>query len=267
MNTTTLTPPNTSSHYCLGDAIASEWTKLTSVRSAKWTLLAFSVLTVAIGAAAAAATGAAYHSMSADGRAAFDPTNVALAGLALGELAMGVLGVLMMSGEYSSGTVRSTFAAIPNRPMVLAAKAIVLGGVAVVLGEAVTFVTFLAGQALIGPAPRAALSDPRVLRAVVGSGAFLGLIGLFGVGLGTIIRHSAGAIGAFVGIVLVLPVVVAGLPGHIGRFTPEGILSSSVAAVRPQTGWLSPWVGLALMALYATVALGIGAVALARRDV
>lgn len=266
----TTTPPSPSSHYRLGDAIASEWTKATSVRSARWTLVAFSLGTVAIGVAVSAVTGAGYHSVSPTDRASFDSTNQTLAGLALGELVMGVLGVLMMSGEYSSGTIRSTFAAIPNRPMVLAAKATVVGGLAVVVGGLVTFITFItfvAGQAFMAPAQRSSLSDPTVLRALVGSALFLGLIAMFAVGVGTIIRHSAGAIGAFMGVVLVLPFVVVALPGNGVRFTPEGILSSSVAAVRPEPHALNPWVGLAMMALYAAVALVLGAVALVRRDV
>ena len=213
--------------------MASEWTKLRSVRSTKSTMAAFIVVTVAVGAVVSAVAGPHWTHLSAADRANFDPVNVSLAGLAFGELAIGVLGVLAMTGEYSSGTIRSTLAATPNRPLVLAAKATVFAAVALVVGEAVTVATFLAGQALMGPAPHAALTQPSVLRAVALSGAFLPLIGLFGLGLGAIIRHSAGAIAAFAAVVLVLPIALQAFPGHLTKFTPEGMLSSSIAAVRP----------------------------------
>ena len=141
------------------------------------------------------------------------------------QLAIGVLGVLVMSAEYGTGTIRATFSAAPRRPLVLAAKGIVFGVVALVVAEIVAFVSFLVGQALLSaPATHATLSTPGALRAVVGTGLYLGVIGLFALGLATIIRHTAGAISAFVGILLVLPIIVEALPNSlqfdIRRFLP-----------------------------------------------
>jgi ABC-2 type transport system permease protein len=208
--TTTVLPTTTSpapprpmaaGRYRFADIARSELTKFTSVRSGRWTLAAFAVLTLGLGVLVSHLTGAHYNRMDAADRALWDPTNQSLAGLAIGELALGILGVLVMSGEYGTGAIRSTLAAVPRRPLLLATKAAVFGAVALVVGEVVTFVTFLAGQAVMGP-HHTTLGQPGVLRAVVLSGAYLALIGLFGLGLGTIIRHSAGAIATFVGIVL-----------------------------------------------------------------
>jgi ABC-2 type transport system permease protein len=179
---------------------------------------------------------------------------------------MGVLGVVAITGEYSSGAIRSTLVAVPQRPLVLAAKALVYGSMAVVVGEAVTLVTFLAGQAAMDPAHRATLGQPGVASAVILSGLFLPLIGLFGLGIGTIVRNTAAAVGIFAALVLVLPVALAPFGDQIERFAPELILKNSVAAVVPQAGYLTPWAGFGVMAAYAMLALLVGSVVIARRD-
>jgi ABC-2 type transport system permease protein len=265
---TAITTPSRRSadHYRLADIARSEWTKFISVSSSRWILAAFIVLTVGFGVVVSAVSGSHWPTKSAHARAIWDPTNMSLAGLAVGTLLLPVLGVLLMSGEYSSGSIRSTLAAVPKRPLVLAAKATVFGTAALAVGEAVTLVTFLAGQAVIGPAPHASLGQPGVLRAVALSGAFLALMGLFGLGLGTVIRHSAAAIATYAGLVLLLPIVLLALPGNAWRFGPEIILGNSVGAVRILPGFLSPWAGFAAMALYAGAALVAGGVLLVRRD-
>jgi ABC-2 type transport system permease protein len=238
----------------LRNVMASEWIKLASVRSYRWTLAAFAVFTVTLGVIA-----------SATGKPR-DPTNQSLAGLAFGESAIGVLGVLAITGEYSSGAIRSTLVAVPHRPLILAAKALVYGAMAIVVSEAVTLVTFLAGQAAMDHAHRATLVQPGVASAVILSGLFLPLIGLFGLGLGAIVRNTAAGVGLFAALVLVLPVALAPFGDQVGRFAPELILKSSVAAVVPQAGFLSPWVGFGVMAAYAALALLAGLVVFARRD-
>ncbi len=146
--------------------------------------------------------------MSAAGRASFDPTNDAFLGLVLGQLLLGVLGVLAITTEFSSGMIRATFAAAPRRPLVLAAKAAVLGAVTLAAGEISAFAAFFAGQAMLkAPAPHATLGQPGVLRAVLMAGAYPALIALISLGIGAIIRHTAGAICALVGVVFVLPLL------------------------------------------------------------
>ncbi len=259
-------------HYRLAGVLRSEWTKLRTVRTAQWTCLGFAAVTVAVGVVMSGVE-ASRWSRDPAARAGFDPVNASLtAALTVGELAAGLLGVLCMTDEYSSGMIRSSLAAVPSRPRLLTAKALVLALVTLLAGEAVTFATFLAGQAVLrsGKAPSAALGEPGVLRAVPLAGAYLALLGLFGLGLGTIIRSSAGAVAAYAAIVLVLPLILAAFPGHVARFTPGTMLTSSVAAVVSEAAGshaLPPgWDGFWLMAAYSAIALAAGGVLFSRRD-
>src|SRR5205085_951053 len=183
-------------------------------------------------------------------------TNNALGGVSAGLLLTGVLGVLMMTSEFTSGMIRATLAAAPKRPLMLAAKAAVFGGVALVLGEATSFIAFFAGGAALRhgiPAPT--LSQPGVLRAVLLSGASFCLIGLLGMGLGAIIRHTAAAVGVMVGGVYVAAQAVAAFAHQLLPYLPVPIVANSLSASRAMTGDmpapLSPWAGLGLLCLYA----------------
>jgi ABC-type transport system involved in multi-copper enzyme maturation permease subunit len=214
--------------YGISGLMRAEWTKLRTVRSTIWTLALTVVLGIGISALATAETRAHWATMSLANRSGFDPASTSLIGVFLGQFTLGVLGVLAMSGEYGSGTIRATFSAAPRRPLALGAKAAVFGLLALVVAEVVAFASFLLGQALLtAPATHATLGTPGALRQVVGSGLYLCVIGLLGLGLATIIRHTAGAISAFVGILLVLPIIVAALPASIQtdvqRFLPAHI--------------------------------------------
>jgi ABC-2 type transport system permease protein len=249
-------------HYRFRHAARMEWVKLRSLRSTWWTL----AVTVAAAAGIAVAVGANTED------AAGDLTNNALAGISVGLLLTGILGVLTATSEHSSGTIRSTLAAIPNRPLVLAAKAAVLGALALAAGEAAAFVSFFAGGAALsstiaGPA----LGQPGVLRAVVLGGAGYCLIGLLGLGLGAVVRHTPVAVGLLVGGVYVVAQLVAGLAPVLMPYLPIAVVANSLTAVEPGTAigdvrFLSPWAGLGVLALYAAVALGAGAWLLAQRD-
>jgi hypothetical protein len=243
--------------------VRSELTKLGSVRSTVWTLLALVVGSVVV---TALATASVHHHGRSGG---FDPTNMSLTGLAPGSLVIGILGVLAITGEYGTGTIRSSLAATPRRPLLLGAKAMVIGGISLVVGELLSFACFFIGQSILsGHAPTAHIGQAGVWHSVLMSGAYLALLGLFALGLGTVIRHTAGAVAAFVGCTLLLPILLQPLTAHgnPARFAPEAIFSNSVAAVVPQSGQLSPAVGFLMMALYCAVALGLGAALLARRD-
>jgi ABC-2 type transport system permease protein len=266
-------PTGGTGHIRIPSVIRSEWIKLRTVRSTWWTLGVMALLTVGIAAIAGATIPSRWTSMSLGERLTFDPTSVSLRGLLFSELVVGVLGVLVMSAEYGTGTIRATLAAVPNRPLVLAAKAGVFAVVALVVGEILSFAAFLLGQSLlVSPATHATLGQPGVLRAVVGGGLVIGVLGLFALGLATIIRHTAGAITAFVGSLLVLPIVTEALPSSInrpiGKFLPFNI-SDAMTSVRPSIGpatSFSPWAGFALLCLYAAAALGFGAWLMTRRD-
>jgi ABC-2 type transport system permease protein len=243
-----------------------EWIKLRSLRSTWWTL--------AISAAGAVAIGVAVGLNTTNGTE--DLTNNALAGLIPALLVSGVLGVLLMTSEYSSGMIRSTLAASPRRPLLLAAKAAVFGAVALAFGEASSFIAFFAGGAALRHGVAApTLSQPGVLRAVVLGGAGFCLLGLIGLGLGAIIRHSAAAIAVYVGCLFVLPTFVGNVVHQVGVYLPIIIVANSLTTAQSEackpgaadcTPFLSAWAGLGVLALYAAVALAAGGWLFARRD-
>jgi ABC-2 type transport system permease protein len=273
LSTSTPIPPGR--YNALGQ-LRSEWTKMRSVRSTTWTLVVTVLAVVGIGAIATAVTAARWQNGGFTDRIGFDPTARSLAGLFLGQITIGVLGVLVMSAEYGTGTIRATFAAVPNRPLVLVCKAAVFGAVALVTSEILTFAAFWLGQALLkGSTPYATLGQPGVLRAVAGAGLVLTVIGLFGLGLATIIRHTAGAISAFVAILLVVPLILQAFPVSVQhtliKYMPL-VIAENMAATRPTINdfggatLLSPWTGFALLCAYAGASLVVGGILLVRRD-
>jgi hypothetical protein len=248
-----------------------EWAKLRTLRSTAWILLILAAGMIGLAILVLSQDSSHWAQMSAANRASFDPTETGFVGLALGQLAMGVLGVLVITSEYSSGMIRATFGAIPRRGEVVAAKAAVLGALVLAAGEVLAFAAFLAGQSVLtAPAPHATLGQPGVLRAVLMAGAYPGLIALIGLGLGAIIRRTAAATGALVGAVFVLPALSLALPTtvmhSIVKFLPEVIAENSLTAVKPVAYSLSPWAGLGMLGLYAIAALGTGGALMARRD-
>jgi ABC-2 type transport system permease protein len=244
--------------YGFWNVAAMEWIKLRSLRSVRWALIGGMAATVALGAISG------YNTRSVTG----DPTSNVLAGVILGQVITGVLGVLAITSEYSSGMIRVTFAAVPRRPLVLAAKAFVWGLVCLVAGEAAVFASFVLGIAVLrSSVPHPSLGDPAVLRAVVMTGAYLALTGLTGLGVGAIIRHSAAAAATLVGGLFVLPLIIAAGRNGAARFMPELIAGNSLAAVKPVPGFTwSPWLELGIVAAYPLALLAAGGWLLARRD-
>lgn len=251
--------------YGFAHVARMEWIKLRSLRSTTYALLATAVGMIAIGIATMASTNAPANAAEA---VSFDPVNNVMAGVAVGQLIIGVLGVLMITAEHTSGSIRSTLAAVPDRRLLLAVKVSVLGLLALTVGQVVAFVTFFVGRAVLsGEVPPPSLSDGGVLRAVVLSGAYLPMIGLIGIGIGAITRHTASAIGALVGLLFVVPAVVAGSTGTtIAKFFPTMIAGNSLGVSRSMPDMLTPWVGFGVLCLYVAVALGAGWYVLARRD-
>lgn len=242
-------------HYRLPQVARMEWIKLRSLRSTWWTLAVTGAAAIGIGVAVGLGT------RSASG----DLTNNALAGIAPGLLFAGVLGVLTMTGEYSSGMIRATLAAVPDRRLLLAAKAAVFGVVTLVVGQATAFLAFLAGGAALRhgiPAPT--LSQPGVLRAVVLSGTGFALIGLLGLGLGAIVRHTPAAIAVLVGGVYVVAQFIGAITPGLAAYVPISIVANSMAATREPM--LAPWAGVGMLSLYAAAVLGLGGWLLTRRD-
>ena len=258
--------PRVPSRYGLAQAARMEWIKLRSLRSTWWTLAVTAAGTVGIGVAVG------LNSRNASE----DLTNNALAGVVPGLLLAGALGVLTMTSEYTSGTIRATLAAIPRRPLVLASKAAVFGAVTLVVGEAASFIAFFAEALTLRHGIAApTLGQPGVLRAVVLSGAAFCLIGLLGLGLGAIIRHSVAAVGVLVAGVYVVAQVVGFIAHGAAAYMPILILENSLSTTKPVTcgtsgascpHFLSAWAGLGVLCLYAVIALAAGGWLLARRD-
>lgn len=271
MTTATLShrrPRPASGGYGFRSVAAMEWRKLRTVRST-WRLVAIFAVSM-IGLAMLALTHEDYAQLSGADRAAFDPTHDCFIGLILGQLLTGTLGVLVMTTEFSSGMIRATFAAAPRRPLVLGAKAAVLGAVTLAAGEVSAFAAFVAGQAaLTAAAPHATLGQPGVLRAVLMAGAYPALIALIGLGSGALIRHTAGAICALVGVLFVLPLLFAPL-GPSAQDAAQNFLphpmANSMTAVKPLAHALSPGLTFGLLCGYAIAALAAGAWALTSRD-
>jgi ABC-2 type transport system permease protein len=245
----------------------AELCKLRSVRSTWWTLVATLAFNVFVAVALAIVVPG---QLSSHEKATLDSPRVSLAGLHLSQVAIGVLGVLVISTEYTTGTIRSTLAAIPQRRLMLAAKTLVFGAVALVVGIASCLAAYLAFNAFLADASlRTSLSDPGVLRAVLGGGLFLGVLGLFGLGLGTVLRSSSGGVAALLGLMFVPPVLLELLPhalkDSVGPYVPL-VAASTIFSTRPEAGALGTWTGFGLFCLYAAAALAAAFVLIDHRD-
>ena len=250
------------------DVTGSELCKLRSVRSTYWALLA----AVAFNVVTAALLGIFLpRALTSHQRAVIDSTRVSLGGMHLSQVAIGLLGVLVITSEYSTGMIRATLAAVPQRRVVLAAKTLVLAVAAVLTGVAASFAAHLIFQAFLpaGDAMATSLADPGVLRAVTGAGLYLAVLGLFGLGLGAIIRSSAGAVAALFGALFVPSILISLLPqswqNTVGPYLPMNA-GETVFTVNHQAHTLQPWTGLGVFSLYAAAALVTGFVLITHRD-
>jgi ABC-type transport system involved in multi-copper enzyme maturation permease subunit len=250
--------------------ILSEWTKLRSLRSTVFSLAA-AVLFV-LGLAVLVPTVTVNHWPPNDpGEAlSFDPTSRSLAGVFLAQLAIGVLGVLFVTGEYATGMIRATLAAVPARLPMLWAKAIVFAAVTLVLTVPSTLAAFLIGQSIFSRKHlQASLGDPGVLRAVVGAALYLTVVGLLGLTLGAVLRNTAGGISTLFGLLFVVPIIVRFLPSSwadpISKYLPNAA-GEAITHVHPDPAGLAPWTGFALFCGYTAVVMLAAAVTLRRRD-
>ena len=252
----------TRSRQRLPEAVASEWLKLRTVRSTLVTLAVTFVLCVGLGA---------LFSFARRTHLSPDPTRVSLQGFVFADISIGVIGVLIVTAEYSAGTMRATLAAVPHRQTVLLAKAIVLFVVTSLAGVAFAVVSFLVGQAILREhAPSATLTDPASLRAVLLAGLSLGLLALVAMGLGLLLRHTAGAIAVYVTFVFVLLLIVAALPSSwsdpIMKYLPEVLTEAMRTTKELEVSAFSPWTSTAVLAGYAVGFLALGGVRFVRHD-
>jgi ABC-2 type transport system permease protein len=250
--------------------ILSEWTKFRSLRSTRYTLLATVGLTVGLALAAAILVVTQWGTMTAADKATFQPLNVSLVGANIGVMVIGVLGVLMMTSEFSTGLVSSTFAAVPKRLPVLWGKAIVYFVIALAVTVPAMVIAFVGTQAILsGTHVQIDFGHSGVPRAVFGSALYLTIGGLLGIGLGGIFRSTAAAVTSLTVILFVMPVLVfilpAGVANNIRPYLP-GNAGQAIMNIVPQAHSLAPWVGLGVFAAYACAAIAVAAVLLVRRD-
>ena len=251
-----------------GRVVRAEWTKLRALRSTWWCGLSAVALIVGLGAAIAG-LGPPYHVSAANSAAA--GVSASLLGVLFAQLLVGVVGVLAFSGEYGTGMIRATLAVVPSRLPVLWAKLIVLAGLVLPVTLLCAVADFFTVTALLSARGGSVISltDPGVLRTVVGSSLYLTVIVVIGLALGALLRKTAAALAVFAAVFFVVPIVVAALPNNIAGFAPY--LPSNAGG----TLWgntltsahaLSPWTGFAVLCGYAVVLTAAAAWRLRRRD-
>jgi ABC-type transport system involved in multi-copper enzyme maturation permease subunit len=251
--------------------LRSEFTKIRSVRSTYWSLLMLVVLTVGIGALASWGEASHWNQVAPADRANFDPTAQSLVGLYLSQLVIVVLGAMIITSEYSTGMLGTSLTAMPRRGVLYTAKAIVFTAVALGIGLVTSFVSFFVGQALMSSKHiDATLSQPHVLRAVVGGGLFIAGCGLLAFGIGAILRHTAGAITTSIALLFVVDIVVNFLPHSwridLSKWMPSNA-GSQIWVTRPGDNMFSAWAGFGVFAAYAAIAVIAGVILFRKRDV
>ncbi|MFJ4620398.1 ABC transporter permease [Streptomyces sp. NPDC088812] len=249
--------------------IRSEWTKIRSVASTVWTLSLAVVVTIALGMLISALSRNEFDGMDRGTRVSFDPTFISFAGMSLGQLAMIVFGVLVVSNEYSTGMIRTSLAAVPQRGTFLFSKIAVAAGLALVVGTATSFAAFFLGQAMLGE-HRASIGDQGVLRAVIGGGLYMTLIAVFSMGVAAMLRSPMLSLGILMPFFFLISTVLGNVEAteKVGRYLPDQAGSRVMQVVTPvgdDTPY-GPWGGLAIMAVWTVAALAGGYLLLRRRD-
>jgi hypothetical protein len=249
--------------------IESEWIKFRSLRSTWFSLGAALLIAIGLGILFSALRG---HDIARHGGAGsdFDPVQLSLRGMFLAQLAVGVLGVLTITGEYSTGMIRASLSAVPRRYQVLVAKAVVFAVSTFVVATFAALIAFLGGQAALDSNHLGvSIGSSGALRAVIGAGLYLMLVGVLALGCGFALRNTGGAIATLFGLLLVLPILGEALPSswqpHVNRYLPMNA-GTAIMATRQDPDSLAPWPGLAVFAAYVVVAIVVGLVVLRRRD-
>ena len=248
--------------------VNSERIKLFSLRSS-WITLAVAVIAViGLGALFSAVTSSHWSELRPEERLTFDPVGVSLRGVMLAQLVIGVLGALVITGEYATGMIRSSLMAVPRRVPVLVAKAVVFAGVTFVLMLVSAFIAFFVGQAALG-SHGTTLAAGHALRPIVGVALYLTVVALFALGLGFVLRNTAATIATVFALLLVVPGLAELLPTswqpHVLPYLPSNA-GASVFQLHPDTGMLSTWTGFAVFCAWAAAALVAGLVVLKKRD-
>ncbi|MER7571035.1 ABC transporter permease [Streptomyces sp. NPDC126514] len=249
--------------------IRSEWTKIRSVASTVWTLSLAVVVTIALGILISLLSKNEFDKMDREDQLAFDPTFISFAGMSLGQLAMIVFGVLVVSNEYSTGMIRTSLAAVPQRGSFLFSKIAVATALALLVGLVTSFLTFFLGQAMLGE-HKASIGDDGVLRAVIGGGLYMTLIAMFSMGVAAMLRSPMLSLGILMPFFFLVSNILGNVPAtkKIGRYLPDQAGSKIMQVVTPvddDTPY-GPWGGLGIMVLWVIAALAGGFLLLKKRD-
>ncbi len=253
-------------------AIANEWRKLWSVRSTAATLMALPVVALLFSWMFSDGGGRTYSTLTTAQQAAFDPTAISLQSHLMAQMVVGILGVLAITAEYSTGMIGSTAIAVPRRGILFLAKTLVTFTVSLAAGTATALTSFLLGQAVIGShgAPTASIADPAAVRAVVGMGVYLAITSLLGLAVGMLTRSSAGALGIIVAAMLVFPALSQNLPAPVAdlvaTFWPS-IAGSQIMTVVPDPSSLPPLTGFVLFYLTVIATTFAAFLVFRRRDI
>ena len=251
--------------------LLSEFTKFRTVRSTVWTLLVAVVLMIGISALFSAVTASQYHTFSPADRASFNPVSISLSGMMFAVVAFGVLGVLMISGEYSTGMIRSSLTAVPRRLPVLWGKLAVFAAVIFSISLVASLISFFLGQALLSSHHLGvSVAAPGVLRSIIGAALYGTVAGMIGVALGALFRNTAAGIATFAGVFFVIPPLTGLLPAsisdHLSQYLPSYAGEALWGGARGVTNALSPWTGFAVLCGYAVVVIAAAALRLRRVD-
>jgi ABC-type transport system involved in multi-copper enzyme maturation permease subunit len=259
-----------SNEVTLASVARSEWIKFRTVRSTIVGTLIFVFLTIGLGVLITWLIRSHYGTMPDNQKLTFDPVSASLGGIIFAEFAVGVIGALFISSEYTSGAIRTTLAAVPNRVRLILAKLLVLIVSMLVTSEIVCFSTFLIGMKIFsGVVPTDSLRNGSVLRAVLLSGVYLTLLAVLSFSLGVILRQSLASISVFVSLLLIVPLLGFFFPqswqNHFQKFEPIN-LGGSMMSVIPKPQSFAPWSAFAILVLYVIFLLGVGFTMFQRRD-
>jgi hypothetical protein len=260
-----------SSDVTIPAVVRAEWIKFRTVRSTILGVILTFVLTLGIGALITIAIRTHWARGGTSLHVGFDPVSTSLGGDFFAQFAVGVIGALFITSEYSSGSIRSTLAAVPRRIELAIGKIIVLAASVFVIAELVCFGAFLMGQAIYsGVVPTASLANGTVLRAVVFAGIYLTLLSILGFALGLILRHSAACISVFTSLILILPIITFLLPqswqNDIDKFLPSQLGASMYSVTPPSINDFGAVTALIVLVLYVAAVTALGATMLLRKD-
>ena len=265
------TPAVTELKVTQGRVLRSEFTKFRSLRSTLWTLLIAVILMIGVAALFSAVNASQYHTFGAADRASFNAVSVSLAGVTFAQVAFGILGVLMTSGEYSTGMIRSSLTAVPRRLPVLWGKLAVFAGAIFSISLVASFLSFFLGQALLNSHHLGvSITAPGAMRSVIGAALYITVAGMIGTAVGALFRNTAAGIATFAGVFFVIPPLTELLPAsistHLTPYLPSTAGEVLWGGARYVHGALSPWTGFALLCGYAVILIAAAAWRLRRAD-